>query len=336
MKKSLINIASSILIALSVFVISSCSSNTAVEETKTAEQTQPGQKPAEMKHIFESNWGETEVNGEFDISVTLDDKEYHITATAQNYHEYDISLDYELTINDASVIYNTGEYYNINDVYLADINPDDDSVILFILPWWENGYKSITAYKYSPTSGIVNLNFDIVGNGELQPVLEPGRHCDDFKVSDDGTFALVTGSRTLGMWGLQRYFYLDENDVLVFEQQDKYEIKGWADGVNMLQTYDRGSTEPRTMTYEEAKANMMYCIESEQEYEMLLQGYYHCKQSYDDLQEGDFFKFIYDDNNGHVMFVTSEGREGWIDVNTIGSDQNKRGKIGGFALMLAG
>ncbi|MCH5210197.1 MAG: hypothetical protein J1F01_04460 [Oscillospiraceae bacterium] len=76
--------------------------------------------------------------------------------------------------------------------------------------------------------------------------------------------------------------------------------------------------------------------DTEQDYEIFLQGYYSCKQSYGDLREGDYFRFVYDDNNGNVMFVTSDGREGWINVNEIGYDQMTRGRIGGFALMMAG
>jgi len=69
---------------------------------------------------------------------------------------------------------------------------------------------------------------------------------------------------------------------------------------------------------------------------MLLQGWYACKQSYGDLLAGDYYRIVYDDNNGHVMFVTTDGREGWIDVNALGTDQTTRCRIGGFALTLAG
>ena len=290
---------------------------------------------SQMKQIFNEDW-DTDILGEFDTTVTFGDNEYHITSTALNYKSFYSGMEYNLTINDASVIYNSGDYYNIEYAYAADIDPDDDSIILFVLPTYENGYESVTAYKYSPSEGIVQLSFDFDGDGVSESVLEPGRRCSDFTLGTDGTFGLVTGTKSLGMWGLQRNFRLNENGVFVFEHQDNYKIKYWADGENTLQTYDRGSDQPRTLTYEEAKNNMMYCIESEQDYEMLLKGYYGCKQSYGDLRAGDYFKLVYDDNDGNVMFVTSDGREGWINVNTIGSDQKLRGRIGGFALMLAG
>lgn len=185
----------------------------------------------------------------------------------------------------------------------------------------------------------------VVLDGNVEPVLEPGKRCADFALGVDGTFGLVTGTHSIGMWGLQQYFRLNENDVFTFEHQDLYKIKYWADGiaysengktVRVMQTYDRGSDQLKTMTYDEAKNNMMYCIESEHDYEMLLKGYYSCKQSYGDLRAGDYFRIVYDDNNGNVMFVTSDGREGWINVNAIGGDQNLRGRIGGHAFLLAG
>ncbi|MCH5212135.1 MAG: hypothetical protein J1G06_03900 [Oscillospiraceae bacterium] len=313
--------------ALSVSVISSCASEVPKKFFAS--------KPAEMKQIFEADW-QAEIIGNFDTNVTLNDTEYHITSTALDYKEWYGNINYEITINDSSVIYNTGYYYNIAEAYIADPDPEDDSVILFVLPITDNDYKSMTAYKYSSESGIVQLEFDLDGDGVSEPVLEPGRRCSDFELSKDGTFGLITGTNSIGMWGLQRYFRLDENDVLVFEQQDKYKIRYWADGENMLEWYDSETGEKVVYTYEEAKSNSMYGIESKQDYEMLMKGYYSCKQSCDDLRAGDYFKIVYDDNNGHVTFVTSDGREGMLNVNEIGYDQKIRERIGGFSLMLAG
>ena len=50
---------------------------------------------------------------------------------------------------------------------------------------------------------------------------------------------------------------------------------------------------------------------------------------------GDYFRLTYDDNNGNVTFVTSEGREGVINVNAL-KDHQERIRIGGFALAFAG
>ena len=320
-----------------IMIISACAPLTAKNDTAPDGSSQPfavsDGSAARMEQIFEED-GDTDILGEFDTTVTFGDNEYHITSTALNYREFYYDADYNITINDASVTYNTGDYFYIESVYAADLNPNDDSVILFVLPITDNGYKTITAYRYSPSEGIVQLNFDF--DGDIVLVLQPGRRCSDFTLGADGTFGLVTGTSSFGMWGLQRNFRLNENDVFTFEQRDVYKIKYWADGENVLRTYDRGSDKPRTMTYEEAKDNMMYCIESEHDYEMLLNGYYSCKQSYGDLRAGDYFKLVCDDNNGNVMFVTSDGREGWIDVKAMGSDQKLRGRIGGFALMLAG
>ena len=307
-----------------------------VSETISDSEATTATKKAEMKQIFDEVW-DSDILGNCDVNVTLNDKEYHITSTALDYKEWTPQLDYEITINDNPVIYNTGDcYYNISDIYIADPNPDDDSVILFILPVTDNGYQTVTAYKYSPTVGIVQLNFDVDDNGELKSVLYPGRHCGDFELSEDGTFGLVTGSRTNGMWGLQKYFRLNENDVLVFKQQDTYTVHYWGTGEKLPKMTDSESHEARVVSYEEAKRILEYSIENEQDYEMLLQGYYKCSQSYGDLREGDYFKLVCDDNKGNVMFVTNDGREGWINVNELGSDQKTREIIGGHALMLAG
>ena len=272
--------------------------------------------------------------GSFDTTVMLNAKEYHITSVPLNYEPFTISINYTLTINEASVSYNTGDYYGISEVYLADLDSGDNSVIMFVLPIWENGYQNMTAYKYMPEKGIEQLSFDL--NGKTTPVLEPGRRCSDFELAADGTFNLVTGTRSNGMWGLERRFRLDDNNVLTFEQQDKYKIRYWADGFCPLFQRNYANSEPTQLTFEEAKRYQDYGVETEKDYEMLLQGWYACKQSYGDLLAGDYYKIVYDDNNGHAMFVTSEGREGWIDVISLGSDQITRRRIGGFALTLAG
>lgn len=293
-------------------------------------------KSAVMEQIFDEDY-DAEPYGNFDAYTTLNGVEYHVTSTAVDYVEpYFPSISYEIAINGVQVAYNTGNYYHLHEVYLADPDPYDDSVILFVLPTWENGFQSVTAYEYSPSSGIKQLSFDENGDGVPEPLLEPGRRCEDFELGGDGTFGLVTGTDSLGMWGLQRYFGLNENDILEFEQADRYQVRYWADGENIFSTYNRTTNETRIMTYDEVRDIPMYGIASIQDYEMFLQGYYSCKQSYGDLRAGDYFRLVYDDNKGNVMFVTSNGREGWINVDAISTDNNVRVRIGGFALTLAG
>ena len=293
-------------------------------------------KSAVMEQIFDEDY-DAEPYGNFDAYTTLNGVEYHVTSTAVDYVDpYFPSISYEITINGVQVAYNTGNYYHVCEVYLADPDPYDDSVILFVLPISDNDFKSVTAYKYSPSSGIQQLNFDYNGDGAPELLLEPGRRCENFELNGDGTFSLVTGTNSMGMWGLQKYFRLNANDILEFEQADTYKIRYWADGNNILTRYDPRTNTTTTLTYEDISSNIMYGTTSMQDYEMLAQGYYSCKQSYGDLRAGDYFRLVLDDNNGNVMFVTSTGREGWINVNALPTSGDERIRIGGFALALAG
>lgn len=320
------------LVLLLTIIISGCS--TAPE---TMSENSPvvleESKSAEMKQIYGGLDEEYGTFGSFDTTVTLGEEEYHVVSRALDFVDEFQSVTYEIAVNDKTVTYKSDLYW-LADAYLAKLDKDDDSVYLFVSPISENGYQTMSAYKYS-SAGIEQLEFDYSADGNAESILNPGHTCSNFKLSEDGVFGLITGNHSKGMWGVQRYFSLDKNNVFVFEQADKYEIIGWADGKNMLKIYDSKSSEPRIMTYEEAKLNPMYCIESEKDYEMLLEGYYSCKQSYGDLKAGDYFRLVYDACDGNVMFVTSDGREGWINVNKLSSDMTERGQVGGFALMLA-
>ena len=331
MKKEVRSLMNFFVMILSAMVMSGCgagSKSVADDKQVFSENTS-----AEMKEIYRGYDKEYGTFGNFDTMVTLGDEEYHVTSKALDFVDEFQSVTYEITVNDKTVTYKSDLYW-LAEAYLAKLDKDDDSVYLFVSPVSENSYQTMSAYKYSP-AGIEQLEFDYSADGDAESILDPGHTCSNFKLSEDGVFSLITGNHSKGMWGVQRYFTLDKNDVFVFEQADKYEIIGWADGKNMLKTYDSKSSEPRIMTYEEAKLNPMYCIESEKDYEMLLEGYYSCKQSYGDLKAGDYFRLVYDACDGNVMFVTSDGREGWINVNELSSDTTERGQVGGFALMLA-
>lgn len=328
MKKSITNaIRIMLLTVLAAMLFSGCNLKSIVDIDK---------EKAEMQKIFDEDW-EDGILGEFDTDVTLGGKEYHISSTSVG--EYDESMrgvqtmTYEISVNGDTVLYDTDDKWHMEEAYIATV--DGESVILFVLPITHNGYQDMTAYRYSSESGFEQLSFDYNGDGVSESKLEPGRHCYDFEVTSDGTFKLVTGTRSIGMWGLKKRFRLDENDVLTFEKQDKYETVGWGAGYNPMTSYDKNGNK-RAMTFEEAQQNIMYGVETEKDYEMLQKGYYACKQSFDDLKEGDYFQLIYDDNNGNVMFKTSEGKTGWVNVNDMGYNWEERIRIGGFAFALAG
>lgn len=237
-------------------------------------------------------------------SVILNDTEYNITVVRTQKYDwnFDTTDKFEFTLNGAKLYFDA--YFLVNDIYLCDLNPDDQAVELLISVISDSEVNTMYAYQYE--------------NGDIRPLkfyntrvvqedsgleLFLGSNYNGIIMNKDHSITMTGRTGSHGMWGIRKTFRLDGNNRIAQDTQDMYEI----DIYEFMQSL--------SMPYEALIQN--HYIDSDAEYYMYLNNYALCKRDYGCLKKGDYFTVVYDDDNGNIYVRTIDGKEGWIYIKSL-------------------
>ncbi len=290
-----------LLLGLSVILFSSCGVDDYEEKKPKKERT------------VDISSGIKENGYEFNYSFDLD------------FDGKDEEIKMEVLFDEPELFVSIGDYNgsfeifdgNIEKVYVTDIDEDDNKKDLVIYTCEVSGDPRIRILKFD--ENLTPYKFNSEYHDSLDFVLEDSRwtgYIDDyyFKVNDDDSITLKEQTDSLGMWTVYKSFALVDD---AFEETvpEKYEIL--PENITVLVEY-------------------MEDID-EKEREMLKKGYLRAYATIElediTINEGEYFKPVYDNGKDDIYIEKENGEEGWI---YIGTEAVERRELHKYFFMLAG
>ena len=264
------------------------------------------------------------------ISVFTDDISREIKKGISFEEEYELDFDDEdeeinVKIVKASdyeekMVITAGEYEReietfdavIEKVYVCDIDTEDDVKDIAIITCEVSGDPRMHILKYEKNLPVYKFN-----TGEILDSCWLGYATSYyFNVDDDGIITMEEQTSSNAMWSVLKTYRLDSAGVFNEEVPEYYEI--------LPDFMEEGYANEELMGEEKEKWQRGYAKA-------------YAKYSGEDIviEEGEYFKPVYDDGNNRIYIEKENGEKGWIPIP--GYDINKgRNELNEYLFFVAG
>lgn len=187
----------------------------------------------------------------------------------------------------------------IYDMYLADINPRDGRVELFVTALSENGCVNMAALSFDEYSARY-LDFeyctaDSMTSSQFYLAGQPETAYGGINLSENGEIIFSHSGLSGFRWGLEASFRLENGIALRQRKELYYKV----DSVRYLASF----------------AAAAEGISDEERAEMK-DGYVLCGKAFGFIDKGDYFTVLFDDDNGNIYCLTRDGKSGWIHIES--------------------
>lgn len=241
---------------------------------------------------YSSDYNRSMPDLDFWDDVNSDEQDEHIKFSVIYPNNGDYIIKAKLSLNDKTTgnIYDNGmEVFNVQAVYLMDLQPNDNTKELAIFTTGEDSSTVIHIYKLK--SGVPQAcNFylwkDYKQSYDNDTCLW-GFNNNNYTLTlnDDNSITVAQKTSSFGMWSLYKTYKYDDYGSIVEVKPDVYTVI------------------PNSWSY---RANPW--------------GYYPVYQSVYGrglaLNAGDYITPVYDDDNNNIYIRKSNGEEGWFSIDS--------------------
>lgn len=240
---------------------------------------------------------EFEYSYDFDFDNQNEDIALHVTEGMDENEEYYSFLN--VVVGEKSTIIDIYDGY-IEKVYFCDIDTTDNAGDIAIITTEGSGDPRIRILSY--TNNLKAYKFvsdNSYDSGDINNSNWLGYACSFyFNVNNDDTITLEEQTTSTGMWSVLKNYKRNPDGMFEEIRPEKYEILP-----DFMENQDIFSS------WEDLP---------EEETEMWKRGYVQAKISwpYGDIaiEEGEYFKPLYDDGNNNLYVETQSGDAGWIEI----------------------
>ena len=231
---------------------------------------------------------------DFDFDGEAENIDISVTELADTYSQ-DINIsvgEYSKTIHGDDSVY-------ILAIYACDIDNDDKYKDLAIFTEELSADPKLYILKYNNLEAYSFVGVDYDGEPREEECLWLG-YCDKpyLEINEDDSIILREQTNSRGMWDMHKKHYLNNEGKIVEEKQDSYVV---------------------VKDYMAEPGDWMEFVD-EREEEMWCKGYIRAYTDFEgnliDLEEGDYFEVLLDDDDNNLFIRKENGEEGWINIDT--------------------